>query len=333
MKLDDLTYVLPLKWDERGDVDEMASYLKWLSQLCEVLVVDGSAPDRFDRHANAWAAHARVIRPDPALGYAMGKVNGVVTGIRHAGTQYLVIADDDVRYDEASLQRMRRELEVAQLVRPQNYFEPLPWHAAWDTSRSLLNRSFGADYPGTLGLRRSFFMDLGGTYDGDGIFENLELMRTIEAAGGRVASRLDIYVRRLPPDDSHFWSQRVRQAYDDLAQPPRLLLFLSLLPVVLAARGRRRAKTVGTIATASIALAEIGRRRAGGTRFFPPRTSLMAPAWVAERAVCAWLALGSKILRGGVAYGGGIVPKAANSPRELRRRLRTADPERSRLGI
>ena len=37
------------------------------------------------------------------------------------------------------------------LVRPQNYFEPLPWHARWDTARTLLNRGLGRDYPGTLG--------------------------------------------------------------------------------------------------------------------------------------------------------------------------------------
>ena len=331
MTLDDLTYVLPLKWAQPGDMDDMARYLEALSQMVsEVIVVDASADPVVDEHRRAWAPAVTVIPPDGDLDYAMGKVNGVVTGIRRARTEHVVIADDDVRYDEGALVRVRALLEEAELVRPQNYFDPLPWHAAWDTSRSLLNRCFRADYPGTLGLRRSFFMALGGTYDGDCMFENLELMRTIEAGGGRVVSPLDLYVRRLPPTAHHFWSQRVRQAYDDLAQPLRLTFFLSLLPAVVGTPRRRRGKVAVAIFCLSIGLGEIGRRRAGGTRYFPAHTSLMAPAWIAERAICSWLAVASKVARGGIPYAGSIVPKAANSPRELRRRLVQAARERCR---
>ncbi|MDQ4144787.1 MAG: glycosyltransferase family 2 protein [Actinomycetota bacterium] len=332
VRIEDLTYVLPLKWDESSDVYEMANYLKWLSRRCDVIVVDGSAPELFDLHAAAWSSSAKVIAPDPDLDYAMGKVNGVVTGIRHADSDFVLIGDDDVRYDDAQLQRIRIELEDVELVRPQNYFDPLPWHAAWDTARTLLNRSFWADYPGTLGIRRAFFMSLGGTYDGNTMFENLELMRTVEAGGGSISSPLDLYVRRMPPDSAHFFSQRVRQAYDDFAQPPRLLFFLSLLPVVVATSPRRRKRILAGIAGAAIAMAELGRQRAGGTKVFPPHTSLLAPAWVAERAVCSWLALRSRLVKGGIPYAGGIVPKAANSPKELRRRLASGDQERSRPG-
>lgn len=332
MNLKDLTYVLPLKWPERGDVEEMAAYLKGISQICDVIVVDGSDPEIFEEHARSWGTTAEVVAPDDDLRYAMGKVNGTVTGIRRARSDYVVLADDDVRYDEEGLARVRDLLNRVELVRPQNYFDPLPWHAAWDTSRTLLNRSFGADYPGTLGLRKSFFMRLGGTYDGDAIFENLELMRTIEAGGGTIASPLDLYVRRIPPTTRHFWSQRVRQAYDDLAQPPRLFGFLSLLPLALGRSGRRR-KFASVVAAGSVLLAELGRRRAGGTRFFPWYTSLLAPAWIGERAVCSWLAVINKVVRGGVPYAGGVVPKAANPKRELRHRLERASLERSRPGI
>ena len=73
-----------------------------------------------------------------------------------------------------------------ELVRPQNYFAPLRWHARWDTARTLLNRvAGGVDFPGTLAVRRSRSSQTDG-YDGDVLFENLELIRTIEAAGGRV---------------------------------------------------------------------------------------------------------------------------------------------------
>lgn len=320
--IDDLTYVLPLKWGPGQDIDELAGYLKSLADLCDVIVVDGSDPDVFGAHGRAWGSIVKHVTPDADLNFAMGKVNGVITGLRCAATNYVIIGDDDVRYDEDALKRVRSALDNAEIVRPQNYFDPLPWHAAWDSSRSLLNRSFRADYPGTLGIRRDFFMAVGGTYDGDTMFENLELMRTIEAGGGRVVSPLDVYVKRLPPESEHFWSQRVRQAYDDLAQPTRLIFFLSLWPLALLLPRNARSNFVTMVIGGSIALAERGRRRAGGTKFFPWFTSLMAPAWLLERATCSWLALGSRVLRGGIGYAGGIVPKAANSPKELSRRLR-----------
>ncbi|MEJ7742178.1 MAG: hypothetical protein WKF73_06280 [Nocardioidaceae bacterium] len=49
-----------------------------------------------------------------------------------------------------------------EFVRPQNFFAPLPWHARWDSARSLLNRAFGDDYPGTFGVQRSALEKTGG---------------------------------------------------------------------------------------------------------------------------------------------------------------------------
>ena len=107
---------------------------------------------------------------------------------------------------------MAAALECADVVRPQNYFEPLPWHAWIDTGRTLLNRISGGDWPGTLGVRWPI-LSMAGGYDGNVLFENLELVRTVKAAGGLEHSAAGIYVRRLPPSAHHFWSQRVRQAY------------------------------------------------------------------------------------------------------------------------
>jgi hypothetical protein len=108
----------------------------------------------------------------------------------------------------------------------------------------LLNRVFTGDpafpvgdFPGTLAVRRDTFLR-SGAYDGDALFENLELMRTIRAAGGTIVSPLDLYVARRPPDTAHFLSQRVRQAYDDFAIPARFVTFLALPP--LAGRGGAR---------------------------------------------------------------------------------------------
>ncbi len=89
-----------------------------------------------------------------------------------------------MRYDDKSLAQTVAALATADVVRPQNYFEPLPWHARWDSGRMLLNRISGGDWPGTLGVRRSRLQATGG-YDGSVMFENLELVRTVLASGGR----------------------------------------------------------------------------------------------------------------------------------------------------
>ncbi|HYN96035.1 MAG TPA: glycosyltransferase, partial [Pilimelia sp.] len=228
-----IEYVLPLRWTADEGLAELAAYVRRLATIADVTVVDGSPPESFAAHAAAFAGAARHVPPDPDLCFANGKVNGVTTGLRHARHEHVVIADDDVRYDDDALRAVHGLLDRYELVRPQNYFAPLPWHARWDTARTLLNRAFGADYPGTLAVRRATLAATGG-YDGDVLFENLELIRTVRAHGGTEARPLGLYVRRQPPDVTRFWSQRVRQAYDDLAQPTRLVTFLGVGPAVLA---------------------------------------------------------------------------------------------------
>lgn len=311
----DLDYVLPLRWESGEGLDELTRYLSWLAGLVRVIVVDGSPGPLFALHARRWRGLVVHVPPDPGLRYANGKVNGVTTGLRLARAERVVIADDDVRYDEAGLASIHRLLGEYDLVRPQNYFLPMPWHARWDTARTLLNRALGADYPGTLGVRRS---RLGAGYDGDVLFENLELIRTVRARGGRVVSAPGLYVRRLPCSARRFWSQRVRQAYDDLAQPARLVLSLSLLPAAGVAVARRAYRPLLAGAALAVLLAEAGRRRAGGSAVFPAGASLFAPVWLLERGVCGWLALAAAIT-GGVPYAGRRLRRAAHSLRWLRR--------------
>jgi hypothetical protein len=310
-------YVLPLRWARpRPDEEaELGAYLHSLSPHVRLVVVDGSPPDVFDRHHRLWGDVATHVRPDPS-GARNGKVAGVHTGLRLARSERVVIADDDVRYDLQSLRRVVALLAEADLVGPQNVFRPLPWHAAWDSARSLLNRSVAADYPGTFGVRRTTFLAMGG-YDGDVLFENLELIRTVRAFGGLVLRPLDVYVARRPPTAAHFRGQRVRQAYDDLAQPWRLATYLPVLPLVLLG-GRRGRLLVSTALTASVGLAEVGRRRAGGAAHYAAYLPLLAPAWVVERSVCSWLAVGQGVLFGGVRYGDRRLGVAAHSGRHLR---------------
>jgi Glycosyl transferase family 21 len=320
----ELTYVLPLRWDEERELGELTEYLERLSGFVELIVVDGSPTEVFKSHRSSWERFGVHVPPDPDLSFLNGKVDGVFTGVRRASHEAVVIADDDVRYAEDALRRVTALLQENELVRPQNYFAPMFWHARWDSARSLLNRAIGADFPGTLGFQKSFFMTMGG-YDGDVMFENLELIRKIAAAGGREVAPLDLFVARIPPDSRGFWSQRVRQAYDDLAMPARLTVFLSVLPLVIVAVATRRTRWLIGAALVSVAAAEVGRKRGGGDKVFPASASLFAPLWLSERAVCSWLALGSRIVRGGVRYRTGTIKMAATPQRRLESRFQRGE--------
>jgi hypothetical protein len=306
-------YILPIKLDDPEREAELGSYLDWLAQVSELIVVDGSAASAFARHESGWPS-VRLVAPDPALRTTNGKVWGVLTGLALTACEKVIVADDDVRYEPATLERMAGLLDTADIVRPQNYFSPAPWHAQWDSARSLVNRVTGGDWPGTLGLRRSA---LPHGYDGNCLFENLEMVRTVVANGGRELIARDLFVRRLPPSTAHFLSQRVRQAYDEWARPVRFASQLALLPLLALAATRYRA-LLPVLAGASIALAEAGRRRWSASRYFSPMVSLMAPLWLCERAVCAWLAFGMRFVRGGAIYHGMVIARPATPLGELR---------------
>ncbi len=314
------TYILPIRRLQLGDdLDELTHYLKWLANQGEVIVVDGSSPAIFAIHHAWWSSSVTHIPPDADVQVANGKVRGVLTGLRRATHEHVVIADDDVRYDALSLTRLIALLEQAHVVRPQNYFDPLPWHARWDAGRTLLNRMTGGDWPGTLGVRSSILKATGG-YDGDVLFENLELVRTIRAAGGEERLALDLFVQRRAPSGRHFWSQRIRQAYDEFARPVRLVVSLAVLPLALILTLYRRWRVLMVALATLIGLAEMGRRRDRGQSVFPFTTSLLAPVWVMERAICIWLALGMRLFVGGVPSHGTVVRHAATSEAVLRKR-------------
>jgi hypothetical protein len=324
----DLSYVVPIRWHDGAQRRELADYLAAISPHCaELIVVDGSPPEVFAANAAAWGRGVTHVRVAEDESWLMGKVAGVRTGVRLASCERLVIADDDVRYDPEALRRIAWLLDEHDLVRPQNFFSRLPWHARWDTARTLLNRSLGRDYPGTLAAQRSRLLAMG-LYDGNVLFENLELIRTVRAHGGSVVSPLDLYVARVPPSAAHFWGQRARQAYDDFALPLRMALWLALVPL-LALTARRRPGWALTPAAVAVAAAERGRRRAGGAAVFPATSSLLAPLWVLERGICAWLAVLQRLRYGGVRYGDSVIPRAAHSERQLRRRFlnRASRPE------
>lgn len=313
-----ISYVLPIAAGT-AQTRALSGYLLRLSRMVdEVIVVDGSEPAVFAAHAEAWGDHVRhlpVAAPTPN-----GKVGGVITGVMAARNEQVVIADDDVRYRGAELARMAALLLRYDIVRPQNWFRPLPWHARWDTARSLLARMGRGDWPGTLGVRRSAFVTAGG-YAGDVMFENLELVRTLKAVGGRECVARDLFVVRRPPSTGHFLRQRVRQAYDEWARPSVLVGQLAILPLVLALIAGRRPRTLGALVISAVAVAEAGRRRAGGQAVFPKSSALWAPLWLGERAFTAWAALGTRLLFGGVRYRSGRLRHSATPQAVLRARL------------
>ena len=307
-------YVLPIRCERGDEPGSLTEYLSRLAEWVDVTVVDGSDEEVFGRNAARWQRLVRHVAPEPGPG-VNGKVLGVMTGLRLARHEAVVIGDDDVRYTYSELTRVVEALGRADIVRPQNYFLERSWHARWDTARSLVNRAFGSDYPGTLAVRRSVVLAAGG-YCADALFENLELLRTVRAAGGREYRADNVFVGRVPPSSERFLAQRVRQAYDDFAQPVRLAAELSLLPALVWAVARPT-RLIPMVA-AAVGVAEIGRRRANGATVFPATSSLWAPVWMTERAICVWLAVGAR-LSGGVVYRGRRVKLAATPERTLRR--------------
>ncbi len=317
-----LAYIVPFRADGGEDISDLVRYLAGISTAVAIVVVDGSTPERFRDNLSRWPEGVRVLPPGPWPGRNR-KVAGVVTGVVATDHEFVIVADEDVRYTLADLSQMRNRLAEADVVRPQNMFSPRPWHARWDTARSLINRAFGADYPGTFGLRRSVFLRAGG-YDGDVLFENLQMVRTLVAAGARLDNAGDFYIARRPPPVRAFVRQRVRQAYDDFAQPARLVAELALLPMLVTVF--RRPWGVLTFLAGAAGVAEVGRRRAGGARIFPATASCWAPLWMLERSVTVWLAVWARC-RGGVRYRGERMRHAALPPRgkpELVTRLASA---------
>jgi hypothetical protein len=298
-----------------------------LAEHVDVLVVDGSSDRAIARHRFALGPRVRLVRTEQRT--LMGKVGNVLTGLQYAAHDKIVIADDDVRYTPAQLEEVARRLDSAEVVRPQNYFSPGPWHARVDTARTLLARLAGGDWPGTLGVRGSWLRETGG-YAGDVMFENLELVRTVRAAGGREHVALDLLIARRPPTTQHFLRQQVRQAYDEFARPTRLVVSLLVLPLLAVAVARRRWRGIFLAGSAVCAAAEIGRRRAGGRVVFPASSSLLAPPWLVWRSACSWAALVA-YARGGVRYRDARIRRAASPMRELRRaRVPVAPTEQTR---
>lgn len=309
------TYILPARLTEGSDVADLASYLNGLP-VDEIIVADGSSAQLFHAFDRLLDRRIHHIPPSVSIRANNGKVRNVLSALAIASHDRVVIADDDVRYTPQSLSEAICALDDADIVRPQNYFDPLPWHALLDTGRTLLNRALDGDWPGTLAVRRSAIPN---GYNGDVLFENYELVRTVRARGGRERIARDIYVARRPPTSRHFFSQRIRQAYDEFARPVRLAVALAIAPALIgcAFTGKWRIPAAGL--GCILVAAAYGRLRDGGARVFPAAAIAAAPLWVCERAICSWLAVYERVRFGGVRYAGAVLRDAATPGNDRRR--------------
>ena len=121
----DLSYILPTE-PSRGRERRGARSLRPMAvPRVQLIVVDGSDPDRVRAHRERWGSIATLAVPDADVRCLNGKVRGVLTGLRRARHEHVIIADDDVRYDDEALLRMQELLRNADLVRPQNFFDPI----------------------------------------------------------------------------------------------------------------------------------------------------------------------------------------------------------------
>ena len=297
------TYLLPIRRAHGPASDELTTYLRWVSTCMPVLVVDGSSPAVFAAHAAAWGGFAQHRGVDADLAARNGKVAACSRGCGTRSTRRSSSPTTTCATTTPRSPRSCARSTAAHVVRPQNYFDPLPWHALWDTGRMLLNRALGGDWPGTLACAAPRYAPPAATM-ATCCSRTSSSCAPIVAAGGRERIARDVFVRRVPPPSAHFWSQRVRQAYDEFARPWRLAAQLALLPA-LGLLPRAGARVPAVVATGVIvAVAERGRRRDGGRRVFPAAASALRAGVGAERAVAAGSPLASRVLRGGVPYAG-----------------------------
>ena len=311
------TYLLPIRRvrARHQEIDELAKYFRNLAREgCEVLVVDGSSPEIFAQHNRAWQKLCRHVTVDRKYTYLNGKVNGVHTGVDLADCESIILADDDIRYTSEDIRRVCELLKRHDMVRPQNYLAPLPWWGRTEAARMLINRGVlrSGDYPGTCAFRRSASLRFG-HYDGDVLFDNEEIVRHFILNGGDVCYALDFFILKRPPTLRKWLEQRPRQAYEDFDMRAKTLLFMSLLPAVIALGVFSGADAAlaffFVLSTCAAIVAGRGLSRDQAYHFFPAHVILYAPLWLLERSLSVYWALYWRLVHGGYPFGERLLSK------------------------
>jgi hypothetical protein len=310
------TYLLPIRRATfcPTEARELAVYFTTLNDAgCDMLVIDGSDAPVFEQHAESWSSVCRHERVDRSFGYLNDKVNGIHTGVRLTTIEKIILADDDIRYTAAEIDRVCELLEKFDVVRPQNYLSPLPWRARMEAARMLINRAIlrTADYPGTCAFRRGVMLRVG-PYDGDVLFDNEEIIRHFARAGATTSYATNLFVRKRPPTFRKWIEQRPRQAYEDFGLRTKTALFLSL-PVLAIWTLALGWKSLGTfllgVSVAAVLLAAVGRFRGSASAYFPVSVCFFAPFWILERSMSTYWALYWHFAHGGYPFGDKILSK------------------------
>jgi hypothetical protein len=317
MKAKRCTYLLPF-WRAQFSaavIDELADYFRLLrGSGCEVLVVDGSPPAVFARNAEAWDGLCEHVQVDRTFGWLNDKVNGIHTGVSLSRCEKIILADDDIRYTPESLSRVIQLLDRFEVVRPQNFLDPLSWWARLEAARMLINRATlrAGDYPGTCAFLRQSML-AAGPYDGDVLFDNEEIIRHFAQCGAQIRYAVDLFVRKVPPSFRKWIEQRPRQAYEDFGLRAKTAFFLAVLPLFLGCILFLGAKSIlfclGGLSLFSMAIALRGWMRGRARERFAVSTILFAPLWVCERALSTYWALYWFLVRGGYPFGGRLLSK------------------------
>ncbi|HEX8265475.1 MAG TPA: glycosyltransferase family 2 protein [Pyrinomonadaceae bacterium] len=310
------TYLLTIRRTrfDRAEAEDFRRYFGLLrASGCEILVVDGSPAEIFAAYDAVWNDRCRHETVDPQYRYLNGKVNGIHTGIALAAHERVILADDDIRYTPDDVERMSRLLADYEMVRPQNYFLPLPFWARMEAARMLINRAWlrEGDYTGTLGVTRSAMRRVG-HYDGDVLFDNEEIVRHFRLKNARIKYARDFFVLKRPATFRKWIEQRPRQAYEDFIMRAKTAFFL-LLPIALVlfwsfggfafALGFALLVAVGAVFTAALGLND------GATNFFPISTVFYAPLWFIERSFSTYWAFYWRFTRGGYPFGDKLLSK------------------------
>ena len=305
------SYLLPLR-RTRFCATEAQAWVEYFTMLgaegCEVIVVDGSPPAVFSEHGSVFGETCRHVAVDRRFGYLNDKVNGIHTGFELAGSEKVIVADDDIRYSIENVRQVCALLDEYEVVRPQNFLRPLPWWALMETSRMLINRALlrAADYPGTCAFRRETFARAG-HYDGNVLFDNEEMLRHFAAFGASIAYAQDLFIEKRAPTLRKWFEQRPRQAYEDFPLRAKSGFFFALLPIfiliALFGGGRAIFAAFSFVTLASILLALWGRARGRATKHFPIRCAFFAPLWVSERTLSTYWAAWWRVMRGGYPFG------------------------------
>ena len=256
----------------------------------------GPPPRSSRRTPRAWGALVRHVPPSRASSPPMGKVGGVLTGVRLAPRD-----EADRRGRRRALRRAhaaprsRTRSTSADVVRPQNYFDPLPWHARWDTGAHAAQPRRGRRLAGDARRSPLAADRRRGRLRRPRDVREPRAVRTVVAAGGREAVLSTSFVPRRPCD---------RAALLVAAGAPGVRRARAPGAAGVAARraaggpSPARAPDAGgcspRAAPAAVAAVAGGsaRRRGGGRACFPASTPLLRAGLGRRARGLRWLAVG-----------------------------------------